>query len=112
YKVIGGYRHQQRMRANGEHVDPADLRQLRTFFSRYHSHGTVVGTWNCGIVSGMSNLWEHEGMEIVAEGLDEIFPRESYRSSIIFYDNGYSLRRWREANPDAGWMGTRYIVDR
>lgn len=60
----------------------------------------------------MSNLWEHEGMEIVAEGLDEIFPHESYRPSIIFYDNGCGLRRWREANPDPGWMGTRYIVDR
>lgn len=60
----------------------------------------------------MSDLLEHEGTETVIEGLDEIFPFESYRPTILFYDNACKLRRWRLLYPVVSWMGTRYLVDR
>lgn len=65
-----------------------------------------------GIIAGMADLLEHEGTETVIAGLDEIFPFEAYRPTILFYDNACKLRRWRILHPVVSWMGTRYIVDR
>ena len=41
-------------------------------FSTHHTHGHFIASLNCGIIVRLSPLWEHEGMKIVAEGLDSI----------------------------------------
>ena len=51
-------------------------------------------------------------MEVVAAGLDDIFPFVEHRPFVCFYDNGCKLRRWFLNHPVLAWAGTRWIIDR
>lgn len=93
-------------------VQPDDLKLLRLMFSRHNSYGHLVGSLNCGIIAGIANLTSHEGMEVVCEGLDLIWPDPLCRPNLMFYDNGCKLRTFRMNHPNASWLMTRYIVDR
>lgn len=76
------------------------------------SYGHLLGHLTCGIICGIAPLWNHEGMEIVVEGLDIIWGDPSTRPYILFYDNACKLRRYRINHPDLLWAMTRMVVDR
>ncbi|CAN0314163.1 unnamed protein product, partial [Ectocarpus sp. 6 AP-2014] len=83
YNSQGGYRLQQRMRAEGQDVEPADIRLLRVMFSRHMSFGHLVGSLSCGIICGIHDLSSHE----VCVALDSIWPESSSRPDLLFYDS-------------------------
>ncbi|CAM9600560.1 unnamed protein product [Ectocarpus fasciculatus] len=112
YNNAGFYRLQQRLRAEGQIWEPADVRLLRLMFSRHMSYGHLVGSLSCGIITGISDLWAHEGMEVVCEALENIWPDPLCRPDLLFFDLACRLRTHRLLHPDAGWLLTRYIVDR
>lgn len=93
-------------------AQPEDLRLLRLMFSRHNSYGHLVGSMNCGIIAGIANLPSHEGMGIVCEALDLIWPDPTCRPQLLFYDNGCKLLAPRLLHPNQLWLMTRYIVDR
>lgn len=91
---------------------PADIRLLRVMFGRHNSYGHLVGSLSCGIFTGIADLWAHEGMEVVCEALESIWPDPMCRPDLLFYDLGCRMRPYRLLHPAPGWLHTRYIVDR
>lgn len=94
------------------HPQPDEARQLKVLFSTHQTHGHFIASLNCGIIAGLAPLWEHEGMKVVAEGLDSIWEEPGSRPDLMFYDNACRLRRYRIHHPDESWVGTRLVVDR
>lgn len=88
------------------------MRFLRSMFDRRTTFGDLVASYSCGVIPGLSGLWEAEGMVEVATALDSIWPLAATRPEILFYD--LACRRWTflNNNPDVSWAGTRLIVDR
>ena len=81
-------------------------------FCRRPSRGHLIASLNYGVIVGLAPLWEHEGMDIVAEGLDKIWEGTATRSDLLFYDNSRKLRWHRLRNPNPSWPHPRYVVDR
>lgn len=94
------------------YVKTANVNLIRSMLKRHRTFGYLVASYCCGIVAGIAPLWENQGSEEVAAGLDVIWKDPASRPGILFSDFACRRRRHLLRYPDPTWNETRNFVDR
>ncbi|CAM9612092.1 unnamed protein product [Ectocarpus fasciculatus] len=101
-----------RLKLSASSFQPRLIKYLRSMLGPRHTFGSLICTWSCGIMAGISPLFEAEGDAETAAALDDIWQDPAYRPTILFYDRGCKRRRFLRCHPDPTWVMTINIIDR
>ncbi|CAM9605793.1 unnamed protein product [Ectocarpus fasciculatus] len=112
YIRAGGWHATSAAREAGNAREPRLIKYLRSMLGPRHTFGSLICTWSCGIMAGISPLFEAEGDAETAAALDDIWQDPAYRPTILFYDRGCKRRRFLRCHPDPTWVMTINIIDR
>jgi len=62
------------------------MKALRAILGTRTSWGSLTMVWCCGLIFGMHDLLEAEGLEEVDEGIRHLMPDKSRLPTVLFYD--------------------------
>lgn len=88
------------------------MKYLRRMFDPRMSWGYLIITFSCGIVAGLSPLWESEGDRCAHWCFNDVFRHPEFIPDLLFYDRACFRRRHLISQGDTFWNNCILMVDR